>query len=43
MTGFIDDLGPGTHLLITHGGVIGLLLRRAGIERHVGPAQWVEL
>jgi 2,3-bisphosphoglycerate-dependent phosphoglycerate mutase len=34
----LADLGPGRHLVVTHGGVIRLLLRRAGITAYPPPA-----
>jgi len=34
---FVADLPPGDHLVFTHGGVIRLLLRRAGSDRTVDP------
>lgn len=40
---FVDSLAPGHHLVITHGGVIRHLLRREGIERHVGAGEWIDL
>ena len=39
---FLDDLGAGHHLVVTHGGVIRLLLVLYGIEdRFVGPGSLV--
>ena len=41
---FVSDLGSGTHLLVTHGGVIRLFLREAGREdRPIAPCEVVEL
>jgi probable phosphoglycerate mutase len=34
----LADLGPGRHLVVTHGGVIRLLLGRAGITTYPQPA-----
>lgn len=34
---FLDDLPPGRHLLVTHGGVIRALLRERGCDRRVEP------
>ena len=36
---FTDGLGPGTHLLVTHGGVIRLLLRERGDFTAVRPGE----
>ena len=36
---FIGGLPPGDHLIFTHGGVVRLLLREAGIDRAIGPAE----
>ncbi|MGH2711640.1 MAG: histidine phosphatase family protein [Actinomycetota bacterium] len=41
--GFTEELGPGRHLLVTHGGVIRLMLRELGDTRTVGPGEIVEL
>ncbi|MEQ8842577.1 MAG: histidine phosphatase family protein [Acidimicrobiales bacterium] len=40
---FVEGLDDGRHLLVTHGGVIQHLLRRAGVDRHVGPGEWVDV
>ena len=40
---FVDGLGGGVHLLITHGGVINHLLRRHGSAQQVAPGEWVDL
>ena len=40
---FVDGLGPGHHLLITHGGVIRHLLRRAGSDSMVEPGSWRDI
>ncbi len=40
---FVDGLGPGHHLLVTHGGVIRHLLRRTGIDARVEPGSWRDL
>jgi probable phosphoglycerate mutase len=40
---FMEELGPGNHLLITHGGVIRLLLRELGDSRGIRPGELVEL
>ena len=37
---FVGRLGPGRHLLITHGGVIHQLLRRTGSDARVEPGSW---
>lgn len=37
---FVDRLGDGHHLLITHGGVIRHLLRRTGTDATVEPGSW---
>lgn len=34
----LADLGPGRHLMVTHGGVIRLLLGRAGVRAYPPPA-----
>lgn len=36
---FLGELGPGDHLLFTHGGVIRLLLRATGRDEHVHPGE----
>lgn len=41
--GFLAGLGPGHHLLVTHGGVVRHLLRRADTDREVRPASWRDL
>lgn len=41
--GFVDELGPGTHLLVTHGGVIRALLRLGARDVIVRPGDVVEL
>lgn len=40
---FLDELEKGTHLLVTHGGVIRLLLRERGDPRGVPPGGLVQL
>lgn len=40
---FLDELSVGTHLVVTHGGVIRLLLRQTGDARGVPPAGLLEL
>lgn len=40
---FVEGLGEGHHLLITHGGVIRYLLRRVGTDTRVGPGTWRDL
>jgi probable phosphoglycerate mutase len=40
---FVAELGPGRHLLVTHGGVIRLLMRELGDTRGVRPGELVEL
>ncbi|MEM7140487.1 MAG: histidine phosphatase family protein [Actinomycetota bacterium] len=40
---FVAGLGPGRHLLVTHGGVIRHLLRRAGRDEHVAPGGVLEI
>jgi probable phosphoglycerate mutase len=40
---FVEELGPGRHLLVTHGGVVRLLLREAGDPRQVEPGTLIEL
>lgn len=37
---FVDGLGPGHHLVVTHGGVIRHLLRRTGLDARVEPGSW---
>lgn len=41
--GFLDDLAPGRHVVVTHGGVVRLLLREAGRDGAVAPAQVEQL
>jgi 2,3-bisphosphoglycerate-dependent phosphoglycerate mutase len=41
--GFVSDLPSGDHLVVTHGGVIRLLLRMFGRDRRVGPCEFVDL
>ena len=41
--GFVDGLGSGTHLLVTHGGVIRTLLRWGGRDVMVRPGDVLEL
>ena len=41
--GLIDELGPGRHLLVTHGGVIRTLLRLRDRDVLVRPGEVVEL
>ena len=40
---FVEGLGPGRHLLITHGGVIRYLLRRSGTDADVRPGTWRDI
>lgn len=40
---FLDELGAGRHLIVTHGGVIRALLGEIGVEGGVPPAGLVEL
>ncbi len=40
---FVAGLGPGRHLLITHGGVVRHLLRRARADADVRPGTWREV
>jgi len=40
---FVEGLGPGHHLLVTHGGVIRHLLRRTGTDVSVEPGTWRDL
>ena len=40
---FVDSLVAGRHLLVTHGGVIRHLTRRAGEDKLVAPAGWCDL
>ena len=40
---FVEGLGPGRHLLITHGGVIRHLLRRSGTDADVRPGTWRDI
>jgi probable phosphoglycerate mutase len=40
---FVEELGPGRHLVVTHGGVVRLLLREAGDLRPVEPGKLLEL
>jgi probable phosphoglycerate mutase len=40
---FVDELGAGKHLIVTHGGVIRLLMREAGEENGILPGGLVEL
>lgn len=41
--GFVSTLSPGRHLLVSHGGVIRHLLRRAGRSELVAPGAFVEI
>lgn len=41
--GLVTELGSGTHLLVTHGGVIRALLRWGGRDAAVFPGELVEL
>lgn len=43
VTGFLDALGPGRHLLFTHGGVIRLVARECGFDGFPGHAEVVEV
>jgi len=38
---FVEELPEGDHLVFTHGGVIRLLLRQTGADRHVLPGGFV--
>lgn len=40
---FVARLGPGHHLLVTHGGVIRQLLRRVGADTAVEAGSWRDL
>lgn len=40
---FVDRLGLGHHLLITHGGVIRHLQRRSATETDIGPGTWRDI
>jgi 2,3-bisphosphoglycerate-dependent phosphoglycerate mutase len=40
---FVEELTPGDHLVVTHGGVARLLLREAGGDRVVPPGSAVEV
>lgn len=40
---FISELDEGDHVLVTHGGVIRLLARRYGCDRHLLPGQVLRL
>lgn len=40
---FLDELEPGRHVVVTHGGVVRLLLREAGRDVAVAPAQVEQL
>ncbi len=40
---FLAELDPGAHLIVTHGGVIRLLLRAWGSDQSVGACDAVEL
>ena len=40
---FVEGLGPGRHLLITHGGVIRYLLRQSGTDADVRPGTWRDI
>ena len=40
---FVAELPPGDHVIVTHGGVIRLLLRRVARDRHVAPGEVVSL
>lgn len=40
---FVAGLSAGTHLVITHGGVIHELHRREGLASSVSPGEWVDL
>jgi len=40
---FVDGLGDGHHLLVTHGGVIRHLLRRVAGDADVRPGTWRDL
>jgi 2,3-bisphosphoglycerate-dependent phosphoglycerate mutase len=41
--GFVDELPGGEHLVFTHGGVIRLLLRGAGLDRRLPPGAFVRV
>ena len=36
---FLSEIGPGEHLVFTHGGVIRLLARRLGLTSHPAPGE----
>jgi probable phosphoglycerate mutase len=40
---FVGELPEGEHLVFTHGGVIRVLLRETGADRHVLPGEIVQL
>lgn len=40
---FLGELGPGTHVVFTHGGLIRTLLRDCGSDQAIAPAQPVRL
>ncbi len=40
---FVAQLGPGHHLLVTHGGVIRALVRRSGADRDVRPGTFSDV
>lgn len=40
---FLEGRGKGEHVVVTHGGVIRLLLRRYTADRHVAPGEAVRL
>jgi probable phosphoglycerate mutase len=41
--GFLRSLRPGRHVVVTHGGVVRMLLRDAGADAAVAPAEVVRL
>lgn len=43
VVGFLTELGPGNHLIFTHGGVIRLLHMLCGQSRAPAPGEMVEL
>jgi broad specificity phosphatase PhoE len=40
---FLSDLDGGRHIIVTHGGVIRLICRELGRDRHIGPGTVTKL
>jgi probable phosphoglycerate mutase len=40
---FMEELPPGDHLVVTHGGVARLLLREVGMDRAIAPGSVSEV